>query len=1018
MSKVFNFRKGKLVLDDNFELYVLLKKLFEAEAEKTASACMSMASTQDFYSFMFNGGNNAVIEAINEAKKNIALNIVPEHVNIRYFSFGDQYKISTFYGTTYRKIAVKIGEWKQLKEQLDTERAQKVAMLKSAENDHWRVMHELETKMEEYKDLEAESKHESRIRGLKVQQQSGFFDKAAEMFLQTTSDSFGFSEQSKIQREMENVKSQLRSGQKEMENEGQECTKAYNAYLAVEDKINEFTNSKKQEMDALYAQSVNEIRREIVNAVLGLFPLCWQILEDKKIVSSENMPFLDVKKRKEADRIVREEMLKMSSDKVNELFPSIILESPYNPDLYGKALILLQDPDNELYQIAEYFGVHGLDKKKEDILKSRFQNIYLSFKDSLEKAAEARSNFVILCKSYGYSAEKSNNFINTLLAPHMEADFYQIFNSMRPSIRSSVEKASVQRNLFIKWAQLFGLSQDEAEILFNKYINTVKSEDVTAIFRELKPALFDSEASYQNTAQNFLSRSQIYIPYEKTRIAELDKFMQGELENETKLLFTNLRPKFIISPQEAKQAYQKFVLQTGLHCKICGKNAEDVLKEFLREAKIEDLRKFLVNSSPKFQSSLKLADEAKNSFIEISKIYGNTQQESEELLKQFLKDTKGEILYKLFEDLIPQFKSSLQAADEAKNKFMEVSQVYGNTQQETRHLFEERIIRIRKQTLKEIFIDMRPNIRSSAEKAVILRSQFIKWGQILGLLKSIAEEDFKSRILEVKDKDIAAILDELKPVLFESEASFHNAADDFLSRSQIYIPDEKERLEVLDKFMQSKLEEEIKSLLEQLKPKFTASPQSAKEAKQEFISQAGTHCKICGKNAEDILNNFLNEGKGESLEKLFEDIAKKFKISEAAAIEARKEFIEISMEYGNNQQESEQLFLSLLKHWHERVMYTVWFGVPFFVALSAAAFYFDFKITAIIPIVLAVMLIIGNQTEKSDLKKGLNNLGIDAAIFKDMKNSEIPAVSEVNEKKTSLPEPEAKKTKSNILQTF
>ena len=122
----------------------------------------------------------------------------------------------------------------------------------------------------------------------------------------------------------------------------------------------------------------------------------------------------------ERARAVLNNFSKMNKSDILAILPEIILSSPYDSDVFEKALAIFGDKDNELTKIALYF--HRIDFL--DVKNEMVEKLFLNVKDKLaiseERALAAKEQFEEASKIYGNigAREKVLSEIDAVLADY------------------------------------------------------------------------------------------------------------------------------------------------------------------------------------------------------------------------------------------------------------------------------------------------------------------------------------------------------------------------------------------------------------------------------------------------------------------------------------------------------------------------------------------------------------------------------------------------------------------------
>ena len=682
---------------------------------------------------------------------------------------------------------------------------------------------------------------------------------------------------------------------------------------------------------------------EIYNAVLEILPAFWNFLKESNIVKDSEVPCLDENFVYEANSQIKN-LLDMSEQEARNLFTSLVVKSPFNPDLYLKSLELMGNSNGELDRLANYFGVTGLEKKRQELLDAFLKKSRDKFRISLQVASETRRGFIALSQKYGYSLTRSEGIINSFLETCYQQDSNVIFNGLRSSIRSSEHEAASALETFINWSEVYGQSKDNAKSRFMSMIAWIRDEDIKIIFREIKQDFKGtSREEAQKSQKTLLSRSAIYFSSPEECRYNTAMLLSDMCKSDLQKVFEELRPRILISAQEAKKAREEFANWGILYLQSQEEN-EKFFREKLASIRDEDIKIIFGEIKQNFKgTSRDEAQKAQENLLSRSAIYFASPEECSNKINAMLSDMCNSDLQKLFEDIHSRILISAQEAKKARDEFANRGTLYLQDHEENEKVFREKLASIRDEDIKiifgeikqgfkgtsrdeaqkaqenllsrsaiyfaspeecrdkinatlsdmcnsdlqKVFENLHPRIRSSAQEAKKARDEFANWGTLYLQDHEENEKFFREKLASVKDEDIRIIFDEIKPNFFTADINDSNKArKDFISRTSIYFTDTSEIEGLLDKFIDDARKRYSRFVFGSIQSKFKVSPESAKQAAQEFANRTKYYYRSQTERAQ-ILRSYLDEIKTSQLKSIFETTIKP--LLDKSAFEAPKD---------------------------------------------------------------------------------------------------------------------------------
>ena len=571
---------------------------------------------------------------------------------------------------------------------------------------------------------------------------------------------------------------------------------------------------------------------EIYNAVLEILPAFWNFLKESNIVKDSEVPCLDENFVYEANSQIKN-LLDMSEQEARNVFTSLVVKSPFNPDLYLKSLELMGNSNGELDKLANYFGVTGLEKKRQELLDAFLKKSRDKFRISLQVASETRRGFIALSQKYGYSLTRSEGIINSFLETCYQQDSNVIFNGLRSSIRSSEHEAASALETFINWSEVYGQSKDNAKSRFMSMIAWIRDEDIKIIFREIKQDFKGtSREEAQKSQKTLLSRSAIYFSSPEECRYNTAMLLSDMCKSDLQKVFEELRPRILISAQEAKKAREEFA-NWGI-------------------------------------------------------LYLQSQEENEKFFREKLASIRDEDIKIIFGEIKQNFKgTSRDEAQKAQENLLSRSAIYFASPEECRDKINATLSDMCNSDLQKVFENLHPRIRSSAQEAKKARDEFANRGTLYLQDHEENEKFFREKLASVKDEDIRSIFGEIKPNFFTADINDSNKArKDFISRTSIYFTDTSEIEKVLDKFIDNERKRYSRFVFGSIQSKFKVSPESAKQAAEEFANRTKYYYRSQAEQAK-ILRSYLDEIKTSQLKSIFETTIKP--LLDKSAFEAPKD---------------------------------------------------------------------------------------------------------------------------------
>lgn len=134
----------------------------------------------------------------------------------------------------------------------------------------------------------------------------------------------------------------------------------------------------------------SKLRNSMYSSVFGIHKALFDVLRDSGYADDTDIPYLNPERCTMAKALANN-FSRMEDAKVLENIENAFALNPYEEIIYHNLLNRFGDSDNELGDVARYFGTGGyLDTLKTDMLQTHFQKLSV---DTEEKALEAKNSF-------------------------------------------------------------------------------------------------------------------------------------------------------------------------------------------------------------------------------------------------------------------------------------------------------------------------------------------------------------------------------------------------------------------------------------------------------------------------------------------------------------------------------------------------------------------------------------------------------------------------------------------------
>lgn len=165
---------------------------------------------------------------------------------------------------------------------------------------------------------------------------------------------------------------------------------------------------------SLYSKSKKNLTAEIYDFVFNLHYVIWKLdtrYKGRHYVACLYHDFI------ESAKATVNKFSTMGQDEVFQILPKVLLQNPYDENIYKKLISLFGDPKGELEKIAQYFGVDTsfFAEEKEKLAKKLFYNVKNDLEKSEDYALEAKKKFLSALSSTGLSdTEEAKKFLSII----------------------------------------------------------------------------------------------------------------------------------------------------------------------------------------------------------------------------------------------------------------------------------------------------------------------------------------------------------------------------------------------------------------------------------------------------------------------------------------------------------------------------------------------------------------------------------------------------------------------------